>query len=247
MDPVTDLLHHCSQANGSTWDLWFTTGRGLEIGKKALIKGYPPVSISDQMIPIAVGEDVNRRQVSPSRLLKLGGANDGLKLKNEFTPGPRLLVRKTGIGIKASVAEDIVTTQTVYHFRANSQAPNYALHYAAGFLTSRVLIAIHLAKTGETEWRSHPYITQKVIRDLQLPIPVAGSHQESIAKEIASLSMRLHVQDDFELEERLDHLVAELLGHGEQLVKWAITFLANIDGCSYTKMLSAGLSKKRTA
>lgn len=242
----SSLINHCSQASGSNWDLWFTTGRGLEIGKKALVKGYPPVLVSGKNIPVVVGEDVNRRAVSPSRLLSLPDSKD-VKFKSELVPGPRLLVRKTGIGIKAAVASDVVTTQSVYHFRPNANAPEYALHYAAGFLTSRVLIAIHLAKTGETEWRSHPYVTQKVVRDLQLPIPEPGSIQEKIAKEIATISSCLHVQDDFELEERLDLLVAELLGKGQALVAWAKTFLAGIEGCSYTKQLTAEPRSKKSA
>jgi predicted RNA methylase len=242
----SSLIDHCSEVSGSTWDLWFTTGRGLEIGKKALVKGYPPVSISDEMIPIAVGEDVSRRSVAPSRLLSMRAAED-LKMKKELMPGQRLLVRKTGIGIKASIATDVVTTQTVYHFRAKSNAPTYALHYAAGFLTSRVLIAIHLAKTGETEWRSHPYVTQKVVRDLQLPIPNAGSKQEKIAKEIAAISESLHLREDLDLEDRLDLLVSELLGHSEELVTWSKMFLANIDGCSYTKLLCTASESKKSA
>ena len=242
----SDLINHSSEKSGSSWDLWFTSGRGLEIGKKQLVKGYPLVSVSDQMIPIVVGEDVNRRSVHPSRLMNLSEIK-GLRLKNEFVPGKRLLVRKTGIGIKAAVAEDVVTTQTVYHFRLNEQAPHYALHYAAGFLTSRVLIAIHLAKTGETEWRSHPYVTQKVIRDLQLPIPNPGSVEERIAINIAQTSELLHLKADAELEDLLDHLVAELLGRGDSLVRWAINFLESIEGCSYTKLLSTGLRPKKTA
>lgn len=242
----SSLIDHCSRATGSNWDLWFTTGRGLEIGKKALVKGYPPISVSVETLPVVVGEDVNRRSVSPSRLLSMPDSI-GIKFKNELASGPRLLVRKTGIGIKAAVATDVVTTQTVYHFRAKANAPEYALHYAAGFLTSRVLIAVHLAKTGETEWRSHPYVTQKVVRDLQLPIPDPGSNQEKIAKEIATISARLHTQGDFELEERLDLLVAELLGEGEALVAWAKTFLESIEGCSYTKQLSAEPKSTKSA
>lgn len=240
------LVNHNAQAFGSTWDLWFESGRGLEIGKKNLVKSWPPVGVSATMVPIAVGEDVNRRNVTPSRLLDLSKSSN-LRLKNELDPSPRLLVRKTGIGIKAAVASGVVTTQTVYHFRPKAAAPSYALHYAAGFLTSRIAIAIHLAKTGETEWRSHPYVTQRVIRDLQLPIPKLGSTQEALAEEIAAISESLHTLDSLHLDDRLDYLVARMLGCNQELVDWSRTFLDGITGCTYTRNLARDIVSELSA
>jgi hypothetical protein len=175
----------------STWDEWFHSGRGLEIGKKSeiLTAKSSKIKVRTQR-QVAVGEDVNRLCVDPSKTIERN--LDNFNYKSELEDAERILVRKTGIGLKVVVASGIATTQTVYHFTPYEEAPSYALHYAAGFLLSRIVIALHLAKTGETEWRSHPYVTQKTIRELNLPIPAPGSKEEKIAKEIAEISKRLH-------------------------------------------------------
>lgn len=236
------LFHFDSATEGSSWDQWFTSGRGLELGKSSL----DLATTSKRKLRVAVGEDVSRRIVEPSREMNLQ-TQLRVNLKAEVNSGKRLLVRKTGIGIKAAVADNVVTTQTIYHFKARKAAPGYALHYAAGFLTSRVVIAIHLAKTGETEWRSHPYVTQKTIRDLQIPIPKAGSRQELIAKQIAKLSEELHRDHDIIAEERLDLLVCKLLEVGPEVASWALDFLSGVSGCTYTKELAGARKKELTA
>ena len=158
--------------------------------------------------------------------------------KFELEDTERLLVRKTGIGLKAVVASGMATMQTIYHFTPYEAAPSYALHYAAGFLLSRIVIALHLAKTGETEWRSHPYITQKTIRELNIPIPKPGSKEEELAREIAAISKLLHEKgSDCSLEEKLDSLVCQIIGGSKVLQDWAYSFLFNIKGCAYTKSL----------
>lgn len=226
----------------SNWDLWFESGRGLEMGKKS--KHLTELSGKKENLArrkVAVGEDVNRLQVKPSKCLdpKLRGLN----FKSELEDTERLLIRKTGIGIKAVVATGVSTTQTIYHFVPKSIAPSYAIHYAAGFLISRVVIALHLAKTGETEWRSHPYITQRAIRELNLPIPKKGSVEEKIAKEIASISKSLHKKGrDTALEMKLDQLVCQLIGGTNELLNWSYNFLAGIKGCSYTQDLVKDIS-----
>lgn len=227
---------------GSNWDRWFESGRGLEIGKKSKylteLHGKKGKLVGRK---VAVGEDVNRLQVEPSKYLV--SKISGLDLKSELDDNERLLIRKTGIGIKAVVATGVSTTQTIYHFLPKKSAPPYAMHYAAGFLISRVVIALHLAKTGETEWRSHPYITQRAIRELNLPIPKKGSVEEKIAKEIASISKSLHKKGrDTALEIRLDQLVCQIIGGTSDLLNWSYNFLADVKGCSYTRELVKDIS-----
>lgn len=228
----------------STWDEWFLSGRGLEIGKKSeLLNAVNFGTKKANGRLVAVGEDVNRLSVEPSKSINRNLSE--FNYKNELEDVERLLVRKTGIGIKAVVASGIATTQTVYHFTPKEHAPNYALHYASGFLLSRLVIALHLAKTGETEWRSHPYVTQKAIRELNIPIPKPGSSQERLAKRIAEISQRMHeIGSDPLLEEELDSLVCEIIDGTKSLQNWAYNFLSSIKGCSYTKSLVANLSAK---
>jgi predicted RNA methylase len=226
----------------STWDEWFESGRGLEIGKKApFLLSQSGNSINSQQRVVAVGEDVNRLSIKPTRTINLNLPR--FNFKSELNDQPRILVRKTGIGLKAVVASGVVTTQTIYHFIPKKNAPEYALHYAAGFLISRVIIALHLAKTGEIEWRSHPYVTQRTIRELNLPIPKAGTRDEKVAIEIASLSKIMHEKGTSPLlEEKLDQLVCQIIGGESGLQNWAYKFLFNVKGCSYTKMLVADIN-----
>ncbi len=230
------------KSNGSTWDQWFHSGRGLEIGKKAdILRARSPHAKVGNHRLVAVGEDVNRLSVEPSKIINRNLNN--FNYKSELEDIERLLVRKTGIGLKAVVASGIATTQTVYHFTPHDEAPSYALHYAAGFLLSRIVIALHLAKTGETEWRSHPYVTQRAIRELNLPIPKQGSNEEKIAKEIAAISKLLHERgSDYALEEKLDLLVCQIIGGSKALQDWSYSFLFNVKGCAYTKSLVVNLA-----
>jgi adenine-specific DNA-methyltransferase len=219
------------------WNLWFKSGRGIEIGKKSsMLKPLLGREVSDSQKRVAVGEDVHRLRVEPSRSISVNRKD--VDFKSEAEDVERILVRKTGIGIKAVVAKGIATTQTIYHFEPLSNAPRYALHYAAGFLISRVTIALHLARTGDTEWRTHPYVTQKTIKDINLPLPEAGSHKETLAKQISKVSKKMHkVGPTPELELELDKLVCELIGAPKELIDWTYKFLADIKGCKYTKML----------
>jgi len=230
------------ECNESTWDEWFHSGRGLEIGKKSDVLSVKntKTKVGNRRL-VAVGEDVNRLCVEPSKVISRNLNN--FNYKSELEDTERILVRKTGIGLKAVVASGMATTQTIYHFTPYDTAPSYALHYAAGFLLSRIVIALHLAKTGETEWRSHPYITQKAIRELNIPIPKPGSKEEKLAREIAAISKLLHKKgSDCGLEEKLDSLVCQIIGGSKVLQDWAYSFLFNIKGCTYTKSLVMNLA-----
>lgn len=244
----TDFLLGASK-HDSAWDLWFESGRGIEIGKKSpYLDARELATNSSRVLEVAVGEDLTRRKVSPSRILNLQYFPAELLKPNEQRAEERLLVRKTGIGIKAAVAPPgIAATQTIYSFKPTPTAPPYALHYAAGFLTSRVVIALHLAKTGLTEWRTHPYVTQQSIKELVLPLPRSGAETETIAKEIAALSVLLHSVEDSAADFELDLLVARLLGRDESLVNWSYEFLSSVTGCTYTSDLVSFLSSNPSA
>jgi predicted RNA methylase len=217
------------------WNKWFHSGRGLEVGKMSSFLVHTTKRPGRDYVPVAVGEDLSRRSVNATRYVSKN--ESALNFKSELNSGQRLLVRKTGIGLKAAVADNVATTQTIFHFAPKEGAPEYALHYAAGFLTSRVVIAIQLAKSGSTEWRSHPYVTQRTIKELILPVPKPGSKQEKLAIEVANISLNLHIENDASNEEKLDLLVAKILGGGGSLVKWSHQFLAGVSGCGYVSDL----------
>ena len=261
----------------AAWSTWFTTSRGIEIGKSGtLLKcagcgtHYPPskasasidricvkcgagndrlslVSIfarrkAARMLPVVVGEDVRRYRISASRFIPT--AIDGLRFKREPISSPRILVRKTGLGIQACATEStLVTTQTVFSFEPKLTTPAYALDYVAGFLSSRVLNALHVARSGHSEWKSHPYVTQSSLKTLPLLIPTRGSVEEGLAIEIADLARTLRLSSDsngpMAIDMSIDRKVARLLGGGDRLIAWAMDTLSQTTGSAYLRQLAS--------
>lgn len=87
--------------------------------------------------------------------------------------GDKIIVRKTGRGIYATI--DILgacTTQVAFIFKPREDRAEpfqpLRLEYILGVLNSRLMLYYHYKKTGEVEWRSFPYVTQKVIKKLPI-------------------------------------------------------------------------------
>jgi len=116
------------------------------------------------------GEDVGRHSVRPGRWIL---ANlPGINYKGEaLYRAPKLLVRKTGVGITAGIDySSALTNQVVYVFHLRQGMPGWLpLEFFSALLNSRVGY-YYIAKTyGEAEWRSHPYLTQKHVLDFPAP------------------------------------------------------------------------------
>ena len=107
-------------------------------------------AIQEGWWPLIAGEDVDRYRSSPSREIRVG--IPGINYKRAIGGAEdRLLVRKTGIGLKGAIYQgDAYTTQTVFHFRATDESPSFLLPYVLGVLCSRVMLAVHLKRTART-------------------------------------------------------------------------------------------------
>lgn len=243
---------------GADWSRLTKIGRGVEIGKSGRLltcthcgwhipppqsaKSCPRCKRADSWepiravareasgsgwIPLIVGEDVKRHSASPSRWLQLG--LDGVQYKDPaIYAQPKLVVRKTGLGLNAAIDRTgSHTTQVVYHFTATASAPDFYLDYVAGVLCSRVMLAYHLASSGETEWRSHPYVTPKVLKGLPIPVPEEGSGSWRQAKAIAEAARAIQVAENPLHEDlRLDRLVAGLYGLDHEACRWVTETIA---------------------
>ena len=175
-------------------------------------------------LPFVVGEDVRRYGLSCSRsiLLKVPGIN--YKPLTMYS-GERLLVRKTGVGLKATLTDAAVATnQVVYHYRLrrNRFRGLDFLGFVLGVFCSRTLFAYHLKKAGEREWRSHPYVTPTSLKRLPIPVPVAGTAKWRQAEAIAEGARRLAAKGglDMALDFRVERLVAGLYELGEADLAW---------------------------
>lgn len=245
-------------AHGGPWVNWFVVGRGVEMGARgelfrcercgwhrgpsrnasfckncqrpsewSLVQAITSEEVPGA-VPLIVGRDVRRYTVEPSRWLRTGLI--GVSYKDPaLYRCPKLLVRKTGLGLNASVDRSgSHTNQVVFHYVPRDDAPDWAMHYVEGVLCSKVMLALHLARSGETEWRSHPYVTPKVLATLPVPVP-SGAEAISQAKAIAAEAAALHespASDRVAREQRVDELVAGLYGLDADGCAWVEHALA---------------------
>jgi adenine-specific DNA-methyltransferase len=181
--------------------------------------------------PLIAGEDVRRYHAAPSREIRTG--IDGINYKLDIDlRQPRLLVRKTGIGLKAALYNgDVLTTQTVFHYQATADSPDFLLAYALGVISSRVMLAVHLKRSGEFEWRSHPYVTQTLLAELPIPHPAPGSRQWLQAEAIAARAARLSdAEPGSEPDLEIERLVAGLYGLEAHDMAWVEGVLDEFQG-----------------
>jgi adenine-specific DNA-methyltransferase len=174
-------------------------------------------------IPLIVGEDVDRHACVASRQIRMNVSGIRYKPLSVFAQS-KLLVRKTGLGIKAAVDDSkSLTNQVVFHLVRRPNSPPFLLDYLAGVICSRVVLAWHLKRQGEIEWRSHPYITPKVIRQFPVPTPESTgdwAQAHAIAQAVAT---RRQVSGHDSLEDLLvERLVAGMFGLSEEDMQWVL-------------------------
>jgi len=141
--------------------------------RRAQIVG--PERLNELWRPFIVGEAVNRYHIS--ELLYIDTSYEGINYKDDsFYVPPKLLVRKTGVGIYATIdRSNALTNQVVFIFKKLGQAPGeldvISLEYVLGLLSSRAILYYYAQRFGEKEWRSYPYVTQAIIKKLPIPNP----------------------------------------------------------------------------
>ncbi|NBX76485.1 MAG: hypothetical protein EBQ92_08015, partial [Proteobacteria bacterium] len=132
-------------------------------------------------VPFIAGEHIHR--YSAQSKLWLNASYEGINYKSANTyQSPKLLVRKTGVGISASIdVSNAWTNQVVYIFKPLPLAKKLPLELFLGILNSRALYYYLIKKHGEIEWRSHPYLTQKQIAELPFPsLAQLSKNQKSV-------------------------------------------------------------------
>ena len=176
--------------------------------------------------PLIVGEDVDRYACAASRLIRMNVPGIRYKPLETFAQ-PKLLVRKTGVGIKAAVdVSGAATNQVVFHFTCRRDTPAMLLDYMAGILCSRVMLAWHLKRQGELEWRSHPYITPRILRGFPVPLPESEDDWAQVAAIADAVQRRRRVSRHDSLEDLMvERLVAGMYGLSEEDMAWVLSVL----------------------
>ena len=90
----------------------------------------------------------------------------------------------------------------VFSYKNLPGVPEWWLYFFLGILGSDALLAFHLARTGDTAWRSHPYVTPSVLHNY--PVLIPGVHvSDSEATKIAGIAMELNSKENPIRETRL--------------------------------------------
>ena len=163
-------------------------------------------------VPLIAGVDVNRYRCAATHAIRTGVPGINYKVDQPHD-GERILVRKTGVGLRAAVtAERAYTTQVVFHYEPDTETPEFLASYVQGVLASRAMLAYHLLVNGENEWRSHPYVTQQVIPSLPVPDPVSEPAHRVQAKKIADAARAHASAPSADRDLAIEALVVHLFG-----------------------------------
>lgn len=159
----------------------------------------------DNGVLIFVGENIRRYSISGENYIMPN--IEGINYKNmELYDPPKLLVRKTGLGIYSAIDySGSMTSQTVYILRfadKNNQTP---LEYYLALINSRVVYYYYLKAYGENEWKSHPYLTKQIIFSL----PVRPYTDSAIDREIVEKAKELIQRYDHNTDVMLEELIME--------------------------------------
>lgn len=192
--------------------------------------------------PLIVGEDVQRYSCAPSRYIKHGAC--GVKYNDVSHYAHRkLLIRKTGVGLRCAIDETgCLTTQTVFNVFCPHNSDLWILDYLQGVLNSRALLAIHLRRTGDIQWRSHPYVTPMTIRSLPIPEPSISIATTSLAKSIAEISAKFRVNGDPGHDLALEDLVCRLLNFDQADRHWISSVIDETSHLKYFDSLRQPIS-----
>lgn len=168
----------------------------------------------DKYSHILVGENVRRYALTHH--LWIETTKEGLNYKDpSIYKSPKIVVRKTGVGISATIDyAGLLTNQVVYILRQKEDhADAIPLEFFLGVLNSRAMYYYLVKSHGETEWRSHPYITQNQILDL--PLPTVESINDGKWETVHSIAKHLKpfVRKNHGVPPRIDAQIEKLVAH----------------------------------
>lgn len=159
-----------------------------------------------------VGEDVHRYVCEPKHYIKKNV--NGINYKSDtLYQSPKLLVRKTGLGIYAAIDYSYEkTSQTVYILKYLDDMNKVPLEYYLALLNSRVVYYYYLKVFGENEWKSHPYLTKQIIFSL----PIRRYVGDFLDEQIIEMATRISHEYSYDLDMELENLIMQKYGLNEE-------------------------------
>ena len=183
---------------------------------------------------IYVGENIQRYKIQGECYIKPN--IDGINYKTMgLYNSPKILIRKTGLGIYATVDySGNYTSQTVYilKYARESIVP---LEYYLALINSRVVYYYYLKVYGENEWKSHPYLTKQIIFSLPLKSYTGDALDGEIVRLAKSLIKKYNRSIDLQLE-KLIMTKYELTDQEQQLIVDELNRLPNLSAINNMKM-----------
>ena len=166
-------------------------------------------------LPLIVGEDIGRYAVSASRYIKT--KVQGINYKSmSIYESPKVLVRKTGVGISAGIDyQNCLVNQVVYLMKPKEEVSTLiTAELICSILCSRLITYVIIKKKGSIGWTSNPYLSQTDVK--MLPFPKLDYNDErtiSALKRITEL-VRENVQRNdclsLAVDAEIEYLIAYL-------------------------------------
>lgn len=157
---------------------------------------------------ILVGENIFRYTIKGERYIKLGVNGINYKEPKLYDP-PKILIRKTGLGINACLDySGTYITQTVYSCNYIDVDNDIPLEYYLGVLNSRVMFYYYIKIFGENEWKSHPYLTKEIL--FSLPVKKVNDYNKELCLEIAEKTKKISEQYSRYLDIEIENLIIKL-------------------------------------
>ena len=121
-------------------------------------------------VPMITGEDIGRFSVSTNRYIRQGLKGINYK-SSDLYQGPKVLVRKTGVGITAGIDyNNSLTNQVVYIVKPKDSAnPLITAEVISAILCSRLITYVVIKRKGSIGWTSNPYLSQNDVNSLPFP------------------------------------------------------------------------------
>lgn len=172
---------------------------------------------SNASVPFVVGQSVRRYKIDQVLWIDMGKDGINYKPAGTYRP-PKLLLRKTGVGVCAAIDySPSYTNQVVYIFRPiDGVDGTLPLELFLGILNSRAIYYFVTKRYGETEWRSHPYLTQRQVLSLPMPGLAQLRGKDDVRIERIAKLLKPHITAGNEpppsVDAEVERTVAQLYG-----------------------------------
>ena len=199
-------------------------------------------------VSLIAGEDIGRFTVSSNRYIRQGLR--GINYKScDLYQGPKVLVRKTGVGITAGIDyNNSLTNQVVYIVKPKEAVhPSVTAEVIAAILCSRLTTYIIIKRKGSIGWTSNPYLSQQDVNALPFPkLDFQNSQTTTALNRITELvrsnykkGKELSIEADAEIERNIAFLynldykeyktIFKTIGQVEQMIPFRRLLNINSD------------------